>query len=268
MGINLFHFKVIKKILNSSIRWDLLTKRSTIGMWQALASTQYMMYQIFNDVGKLLVEELKPKGESIEQGLNLLEWCINYTLDIECEIQGDILVLKRCPFDKMRMEFLENEEFKEIPYVWNCAYIFCRPVLLAVIKNLSKNLSIEVLENRPTEFLKKQTCDNCQFKVVKCEDENFAQAITCGNEFRLGICKKEIQCTYGFGLLKNYRDPNCQPELKQDCKCFKKLGPDETPIIYREREFYKNTPHEFLLDENVREDLKDDECSDITTWVM
>ncbi|MHA1694372.1 MAG: hypothetical protein ACTSXT_16605 [Candidatus Helarchaeota archaeon] len=267
MSKSLFHLKVIKKILNSSVKWDILLKRSTVGMWQALCSTQYMMYHIFNDVGKLLVEELKPEKESVEYGVNLLEWAINYTLDIECTIQGDILILGRCPFDKMRMEFLESDEFKEVPYIWNCAYMFCRPVMLAILKNLSKNLTIEVLENRPTELIKGKTCDTCKFKVIQCEDETFAQAITCGNEFRVGICKKEIQCTYGFGLIKNPRDPNSRPELKQDCPCFVKIGPDEIPIIFREREFYQHTPYEFLLDENVREDPKKP-CSDITTWVM
>ncbi|MHA1271238.1 MAG: hypothetical protein ACTSPY_15710 [Candidatus Helarchaeota archaeon] len=267
MALNLFHLKVIKRILNSSVKWDILFKRSTVGMWQALCSTQYMMYHIFNDVGKLLVDELKPENQTIEQGINLLEWTINFALDIECTINGNILVLGRCPFDKMRMEFLENEEFKEVPYIWNCAYLFCRPVMLGVLKNLSKNLTIEILENRPTELIKGKKCDTCSFRIVQCEDESFAQAITCGNEFRVGICKKEIQCTYGLGLIRNPRDPNDKPKLKQDCPCFIKIGTEETPIIHREREFYKHTPHEFLLDKFIREDPKD-ECSDITTWVM
>ncbi|MBD3228046.1 MAG: hypothetical protein GF329_07640 [Candidatus Lokiarchaeota archaeon] len=266
MGLDLFHLKVIKKILNSSIKWDILFKRSTVGMLQALCSTKYMMFHIFNDVGKLLVDELKPKNKSIEQGINLLEWTINYTLDIECTVDGNTLILGRCPFHKMRKEFLENNEFKEIPYVWNCAYLFCRPVMLSVLKNLSKNLTIEVLENRPTCLIRGQQCDTCKFKVVECEDETFAQAITCGNEFRVGICKKEIQCTYGLGLIENPKDPNSKPELKQDCPCFVKIPEDQSPIIYREREFYKHTPREFLL-RNIREDPKD-ECSDITTWVM
>ncbi|HUX99339.1 MAG TPA: hypothetical protein VMV49_07260 [Candidatus Deferrimicrobium sp.] len=267
MGVELIHLKVVKKILNSSIKWDILTKRSTVGMWQALCSTQYMMYLIFNDVGKLLVTYLKPEAETIEQGINLLEWAINYSLDIECSIKDDVLVLSRCPFDKMRQEFLESEEFKEVPHIWNCAYMFCRPVLLAVLKNLSKNLSIEVLENRPTDLLRGKTRSTCNFRVVKCADETFAQAITCGHEFRVGICKKDIQCTYGFGLLQNPRDPNCIPQLKQDCPCFVKIGPEETPIIFREREFYKRTPHDFLAIKDAREDPKDP-CSDITTWVM
>ncbi|MHA1649176.1 MAG: hypothetical protein ACTSYB_03195, partial [Candidatus Helarchaeota archaeon] len=199
MGFDLFHLKVIKKILNSSIKWDLLFNRSTVGMWQALVQIQYKMYHIFNDVGKVLIENLKPETESVEQGINLLEWTINYTLDIECTIKNDVLVLGRCPFDKMRQDFLADENFKEVPYIWNCAYMFCRPVFIGVLKNLSKNLTIEVLENRPTELLKGKELSTCSFRVVKCEDENFAQAITCGNEFRVGICKKEIQCTYGFG---------------------------------------------------------------------
>ncbi|TFF86375.1 MAG: hypothetical protein EU551_01805 [Promethearchaeota archaeon] len=267
MSLDLFHLKVIKRILNSSVKWDILFKRSTVGMWQALCSTQYMMYHVFNDVGKILVEELKPKNKTVEQGVNLLEWCINYTLDIECTVDGDTLILGRCPFDKMRNEFLEMEEFKEVPYVWNCAYLFCRPVMLSVLKNLSKNLTIEVLENRPTDLMRSQMCDSCKFKVVECEDETFAQAITCGNEFRVGICKKEIQCTYGLGLIRNPKDPNDKPLLKQDCPCYVKIGPDDPPIIYREREFFKHTPREYMLDENVREDPKE-ECSDITTWVM
>ena len=267
MAVDLFHLKVIKKILNSSVKWDILFKRSTVGMWQALCSTQYMMYHIFNDVGKLLVDELKPKSRSVEQGVNLLEWTINYTLDIECTVEGNTLILGRCPFDKMRQEFLQDENFKEVPYIWNCAYLFCRPVMLAVLKNLSKNLTIEVLENRPTELIFGRKIETCKFKVVECEDETFAQATTCGNEFRVGICKKEIQCTYGLGLIKNPRDPNCKPELKQDCPCFVKIGPDEPPIIYREREFFELTPREFLLDENIREDPSKED-SDITTWVM
>ena len=193
MSLDLFHLKVIKKILNSSVKWDILFKRSTVGMWQALCSTQYMMYHVFNDVGELLVAALKPKSNDIDQGVLLLEWTANYALDIECTIDGNTLVLGRCPFDKMRKEFLEQEQFKEVPYIWNCAYMFCRPVLLSVLKNLSKNLTIEVLENRPTELIKGQECKSCKFKVVECEDESFAQAITCGNEFRVGICKKEIQ---------------------------------------------------------------------------
>jgi hypothetical protein len=267
MTIDLFHLKVIKKVLNSSVKWDILFKRSTVGMWQALCSTQYMMYHIFNDVGELLVAQLKPETESVEQGVTLLEWAVNYALDIECTINNDVLVLGRCPFDKMRMEFLEQEQFKEVPYIWNCAYLFCRPVLLAVLKNLSKNLSIEVQENRPTELMHGNACDTCNFRVVPCEDETFAQAITCGNEFRVGICKKEIQCTYGLGLLRAPRDPNCKPELKQDCPCFVKIGPEETPIIFREREFYNRTPHDFIAIENAREDPKKP-CSDITSWVM
>lgn len=267
MGLELIHLKVVKKILNSSVKWDILTKRSTVGMWQALMSTQTLMYMIFNDVGQLLVAYLKPENDSLEQGINLLEFSVNSALDIECTVRDDVLVLGRCPFDKMRQEFLEDENFKEVPYIWNCAYMFCRPVLLAVLKNLSKNLTIEVLQNRPTELLRGKECESCSFRVVKCEDETFAQAITCGNEFRVGICKKEIQCTYGFGLIKNHRDPNCNPELKQDCPCFIKIGPDETPIIFREREFFKLSPHDFLASKDAREDPKDI-CSDITTWVM
>ncbi len=267
MGIDLFHLKVIKKILNSSVKWDILFKRSTVGMWQALCSTQYMMYHVFNDVGELLVAQLKPETKSVEQGVNLLEWTVNYALDIECSIKEDVIVLGRCPFDKMRSEFIGQEQFKEVPYIWNCAYMFCRPVMLAVLKNLSKNLTIEVLENRPTELLRGKTCETCNFKVVKCEDETFAQAITCGNEFRVGICKKEIQCTYGLGLLRSPRDPKCRPEIKQDCPCFVKIGPEETPIIFREREFYNRTPYDFIAIENAREDPKKP-CSDITSWVM
>lgn len=267
MGLDLFHLKIIKKVLNSSIKWDLLFNRSTVAMWQALVQIQYKMYHIFNDVGKVLIENLQPKSKSVEQGVNLLEWTVNYSLDIECSISGDTLVLDRCPFDKMRQEFLADENFKEIPYVWNCAYMFCRPVLLAVLKNLSNNLTIEVLENRPTSLIKGGECTACNFRVVPCEDETFAQAITCGNEFRVGICKKEIQCTYGLGLLKAPRDPTCQPELKQDCPCFIKIGPDETPIIFREREFFKLSPHDFLAIKDAREDPKDP-CSDVTTWVM
>ncbi|MHA1253830.1 MAG: hypothetical protein ACTSRP_27955 [Candidatus Helarchaeota archaeon] len=267
MSTNLFHLRVIKRILNSSVRWDILFKRSTVGMWQALCSTQYMMYHIFNDVGKILVEELKTNEKSLKEGIKLLKWTVENTLDIDCNIEDDTLILKRCPFDKMRMEFLKTEQFKEVPYVWNCAYLFCRPVMIGVIKNLSKNLTVEVLENRPTELMKGRTIDHCKFKIKECEDETFAQAITCGNEFRVGICKKEIQCTYGLGLIRNPRDPNCKPELKQDCPCFVKIGPDETPIIFREREFFEHSPREFLLDEYVREDPRK-KCSDITTWVM
>ena len=267
MGLELIHLKIVKKILNSSVKWDILTKRSTVGMWQALMSTQTLMYMIFNDVGNLLVTYLKPESDTIDQGINLLEFAVNSALDIECFIKDDVLVLSRCPFDKMRQDFLQDENFKEVPYIWNCAYLFCRPVLLGVLKNLSKNLTIEVLKNRPTELIRGTECDTCSFRVVKCEDETFAQAITCGHEFRVGICKKEIQCTYGFGLLKSPRDPNCQPELKKDCPCFVKIGPDETPIIFREREFYKRTPHDFLAVKDAREDPRDP-CSDITTWVM
>ena len=267
-----FQQRVIKRILNSSVKWDLLTKRSTVGMWQALTSTRELMYLIFNDVGELLVEEMKP-GDTIEDGVNLLEWTINYALDIETEVDKDTLILKRCPFDKMRTEFGEIEAFKEVPFIWNCAYLFCRPVMLAVLKNCSKNLSIEILENRPTGLMSAQPCDTCTFKVVKCDDESFAQAITCGHEFRMSICKKEIQCTYGLGLI--HRDPqkkDSKPELKQDCPCFKKIGPEEKLIIFREREFYKqledgHLPHYILEDPDLREDPKDP-CSDVTTFVM
>ncbi|MHA1325390.1 MAG: hypothetical protein ACTSRL_21575, partial [Candidatus Helarchaeota archaeon] len=207
------------------------------------------------------------ESETIEQGINLLEFTINSALDIECTIKDDTLILGRCPYDNMRQEFLQDENFKEVPYIWNCAYLFCRPVLLAVLKNLSSKLSLEVLQNRPTELIRGKECETCRFKVVECEPETFAQAITCGNEFRVGICKKEIQCTYGFGLLKNPRDPNCQPELKQDCPCFVKIPPDAPPIIFREREFFKLSPHDFLAIKDAREDPKDP-CSDITTWVM
>ena len=73
MSTNLFHLRVIKRILNSSVRWDILFKRSTVGMWQALCSTQYMMYHIFNDVGKILVEELKTNEKSLKEGIKLLK---------------------------------------------------------------------------------------------------------------------------------------------------------------------------------------------------
>ncbi|MHA1784503.1 MAG: hypothetical protein ACTSX4_08895 [Candidatus Helarchaeota archaeon] len=267
-----FQQRVIKKILNSAVKWDILTKRSTVGMWQALTSTRELMYLIFNDVGEILVKEMKPK-ETVEDGVNLLEWTINYALDIETEVDKNILILKRCPFDKMRNEFFSHEEFKDVPYIWNCAYLFCRPVMLAVLKNLSKNLTVDVLKNRPTELMKGKTCDDCRFKVSKCEDENFAQAITCGNEFRMSICKKEIQCTYGLGLI--HKDPQVKdtnPELKQDCPCFEKIDPDKNLIIFREREFYKeledgHLPHYILEDPELREDPKKP-CSDVTTFVM
>ena len=32
MGLELIHLKIVKKILNSSVKWDILTKRSTVGM--------------------------------------------------------------------------------------------------------------------------------------------------------------------------------------------------------------------------------------------
>lgn len=267
-----FHLRIVKRILNSAVKWDILTKRSTVGMWQALTSTRELMYMIFYDVGEILVRELKPQGESIEEGVNLLEWTINNTLDIEVEVEGDMLILKRCPFDKLRTEFFTQEPFKEVTYIWNCAYLFCRPVMLAVLKNLSKNLSIEVGETRPTLHMKSNTCDDCRFRVVQCEDETFSQAITCGNEFRVSICKKEIQCSYGLGLLKSYRDPNCKPELKQDCPCFVKIPDDEKPIIYREREFFKDlpdghNPHYILEEPELREDPKKP-CSDISSFVM
>ena len=239
-------------------------------MWQALTSSRELMYLIFNDVGELLVSEMKPK-ETIEDGVNLLEWTINYTLDIETEVKGNTLILKRCPFDKMRNEFMSKEVFKEVPYIWNCAHVFCRPVMIAVLKNLSKNLTVKVLENRPTALMGGKTCEDCRFVVEKCEDESFAQAITCRNEFRMSICKKEIQCTYGLGLI--HRDPakkDVLPELKQDCDCFEKIGPNEKLIIYREREFYKeidHLPHYILEDPQLREDPKKP-CSDVSTFVM
>ena len=265
-----FQQRVIKRILNSAVKWDILTKRSTVGMWQALTSSRELMYLIFNDVGELLVQEMKP-GETVEDGVNLLEWTINYALDIETEVNGDTLILKRCPFDKMRNELFSKEVFKEVPYIWNCAYLFCRPVMLAVLKNLSKNLTVDVLENRPTALMSGKSCEDCRFTVKKCEDESFAQAITCKNEFRMSICKKEIQCTYGLGLI--HRDPaqkDVLPELKQDCPCFEKIGPNEKLIIFREREFFKDIdhlPHYILEDPDLREDPKKT-CSDVSTFVM
>ncbi|MHA1145898.1 MAG: hypothetical protein ACTSRW_14245 [Candidatus Helarchaeota archaeon] len=267
-----FHLRIVKRILNSAVKWDILTKRSTVGMWQALTSTRELMYMIFHDVGEILVNELKPQGDSVDEGINLLEWTINNTLDIEVEVEGDKLILKRCPFDKMRSDFFTQEPFKEVPYIWNCAYLFCRPVMIAVLKNYSNKLTIEVGQNRPTEHMKNNSCDSCTFRVVPCEEETFSQAITCGNEFRVSICKKEIQCSYGLGLLRNYRDPECKPELKQDCPCFEKISADDLPIIYREREFFKelpdgHNPHHIIEDPSLREDPKKP-CSDVSSFVM